>query len=83
MMVDTFTSLRHLEWTTDHTRLLGAIVSASAPVVGVEVFQWRRGDLLAPLTLARPVYSGLVAVLLFGVYVMFKRFDYGFIYFQF
>lgn len=83
MVRDTFTSLANLDWAPKHTLMLRAIALASAAVVVVEVWQYRAKNLLAPLELPRPFLAALTAALLFAAYVMFNRFDYGFIYFQF
>jgi alginate O-acetyltransferase complex protein AlgI len=76
-------SLANLEWTADHTITSATLAVLAAPVVVVEVWQNRRADLLAPLELGPAGFALLAGTMLALTVVMFGRYNYAFIYFQF
>jgi len=77
-----FSSLGNLEWNSEHARAAMSLAAVVLPVVAVEIVQHRRGDLLVALRL-RWSFSFATGLLGAIIFVMFKRFDYGFIYFKF
>jgi alginate O-acetyltransferase complex protein AlgI len=76
-------SLGNLAWTAGHTRTLATLACLAAPVFIVEVWQYLRRDLLAPLALREPHFAVLCGTMLALTIIMFGRFNYAFIYFQF
>ena len=57
--------------------------SVVLPVVVIELWQYRRKDLLAPLSLGSWRFACLNAALIAVTVGMWNRFQHGFIYFQF
>ena len=83
MVMAMLRSLANMRWLPAHTHVARSLVILAAPLVCIEVWQWRRQDLLAPLRL-RPISFGLLCGLMLAVtVVLFERLHNVFIYFQF
>jgi hypothetical protein len=63
--------------------MLLSLVVLTLPVLVVEVWQYRRNDLLAALSLDTWRFACLTGALLAVTVGMWNRFQHGFIYFQF
>jgi D-alanyl-lipoteichoic acid acyltransferase DltB (MBOAT superfamily) len=70
-------------WTAGDSATLTGLAILAAPVAACEAWQYRAGDLLAPLTLPPWRFALVVGGLLFIAFAMFGEFRYAFIYFQF
>jgi alginate O-acetyltransferase complex protein AlgI len=70
-------------WDDGHLRSLATLALLAAPVVAIEVWQHRRRDLLAPLAWSPSTFAAACGLMIALTAVMFRRFDYVFIYFQF
>jgi alginate O-acetyltransferase complex protein AlgI len=76
-------ALGNMVWTPAHTHVLRTLVVLTAPLVGIELWQLHKRDLLAPLAL-RPVVSAVIGGAMLAVtIVMWGRLHNAFIYFQF
>jgi D-alanyl-lipoteichoic acid acyltransferase DltB (MBOAT superfamily) len=83
MIVGMLRALAHLEWRPADTHVLRSLGVLAAPLVAIEVWQRRRGTLLAPLTLGHPAFTVLGGTMLAVAAALWKRQGHAFIYFQF
>ncbi len=83
MMRAMATSLTHLAWSADDASIVATLVVLVVPVAIIEWWQFRRADLLAPLSLGPWRFACLNGLLIAVTVAMWNRFQHGFIYFQF
>jgi hypothetical protein len=68
------------EWAGSY---LGRLVIFALPLIAMEIWQVRAGDLLAPLRLGRLSRAALQGMLLIGIVLFWEQEKVPFIYFQF
>ena len=76
-------SLTNLAWHPDDAIIALSLALLMLPVLVIELWQYRRKDLLAPLSLGTWRFACLNAALIAVTFGMWNRFQHGFIYFQF
>lgn len=76
-------SLSQLDWTAGAGRMAIGLLVTWLPVALIEIWQFRKRDLLVACRLGEWSFAGLVGALAFCFTIMFQRQDHEFIYFQF
>jgi alginate O-acetyltransferase complex protein AlgI len=76
-------SLTNLAWHPDYAIIALSLALLMLPVLVIELWQYRRKELLAPLSLGTWRFACLNAALIAVTFGMWNRFQHGFIYFQF
>jgi alginate O-acetyltransferase complex protein AlgI len=83
MLLGMLGALDNLRWDSRHSWMAISLLWLAAPVMLIELWQYRRDDLLVAMRLGTWRFAMLTAVLTTSAVVMFDRFRYAFIYFQF
>jgi D-alanyl-lipoteichoic acid acyltransferase DltB (MBOAT superfamily) len=76
-------SLGNMGLDARHGKYALSLAVLAAPVALIEVWQFRAGHLLAPLSSPKLAFVAMTGTMVALTYAMFERFRYGFIYFQF